>query len=76
MDTHVTVLLAKTSVSASHGPAEYERSLRFYPIKCQRECEKSTRTSSTHREAILPGEQPAEGFLALFMNERGDLCYV
>ena len=76
MDTHVTILLAKTSVSASHGPAEYERSLRFYSIKCQRECEKSTRTSSTHREAILPGEHPAEGFHALLMDERGDLCNV
>ena len=76
MDTHVTVLLAKTSVSASHGPAEYERSLRYYPIKCQKEREKSRRTSSIHREAILPGKHPAEGFHALLMDERGDLCYV
>ena len=57
-----------------HDTAEYERSLRCYPIKCQRECEKSTRTASIHREAYQPGQHPAEVFLALFMNERGDLC--
>ena len=74
MDTHVTVLLEWTSVPSSHEPAEYERSFRCYPIKPQRECEKSERTSSTHREGVQPGEHAAKGFLALLMNERGDLC--
>jgi len=76
VDNHVTVLLEKTSKSSSHRAAEYERSLRYYPIKCQTKFEKSTRTSRIHREAIQPGECPAEGFLALFMNERGDFCNV
>ena len=37
---------------------------------------KSKRTSSIHREGIQLGEHPAEDFLALLMNERGDLCNV
>ena len=33
---------------------------------------KSKRTSSIHSEGIQLGEHPAEDFLALLMNERGD----
>ena len=39
-----------------------------------RETVKKVKELQELREAIQPSERPAEGFLTLFINERGDLC--
>ena len=43
-------------------------------LSSARENVKKAKELQELREAIQPSERPAEGFLTLFINERGDLC--